>query len=340
LSGFTESKTPAQDPGSLDKAIANLCSGSRKFQAGFSNAQRDGLKRTTRSLDKTTAELEQQAHRYGQSAEAPQVSIIARTLADFYDENLVLGREMSIVPASDQDVRFSLPAVRSSASMGSATVVVNSLSVLSQTSASGALKTFRLSTTVDLSGLQQVFSEALGSELDHPTRCERRLSLRQATIMGASPASSAVLQLHFERWSCHGMGQGSPMEIAEGDGTVEIRLTPVVDRSNNLGIESEIRRVEAVGMLHDELKSGDLGSDLREKVGTAVLTVVNTAINNKTTLPSALQNPPTLLSARFEELGTGGLNLIAERQLQLSGDQITALAAQLNQTRNQTAKNP
>lgn len=222
-------------------------------------------------------------------------------------------------------------------------MAVNSSSVLSQTGSEGDLKTFQLSTLVDLSELQQAFSEILTAQLEQSGSCEKRVSLRQASIMGASPASSAVLRLHFERWSCRSAGQGGPMEIAEGDGTVELRLTPVVDKSESLSIASEIRRVDAVGMLEGELKSGDMGSDLREKVAAAILTAANAGLDAKTTLPAALQGRSTLRGAHFEERAASGLNLMVDRELQLSSTQLTALTTQLNQAASEAprqAKNP
>ena len=338
LTRFADSKRPREGNSDADTALDQLCSESRKFQAGFSEVQKDGLKHQIRRVEKTVSQLEQEAHRLDQaliaeSSGALSSELIAanRALKDFANEQFVLGREMGITLASDQDVTFSLPSVRNSVYIGNRPTAVTTSGVLSQTSTSADARTFQLSTTVDLSDLQQTFTEILSSQLSQSGSCEKRISLRHATILGAPPASSVLLQLHFERWSCgHAFGQSSPVEIAEGEATVEMTLTPL-EKSNVLNLSSECKRVEAVGIMQDELRSGDLGSDLRDKVAAAVLTAANAGLNAKTTLPSSLQGASILRSGRFDELSGRGLSLIVEQEMQLSNAQVTSLASQLNQ---------
>jgi len=180
--------------------------------------------------------------------------------------------------------------------------------------------------------LQQAFTELVRTQFRRSGTCEKRIGMEHATILGSSPASSLVLQLHFERWSCgSAFGQSTPVEIAEGEGTLEFSMTPRIEKSNSLAMVSEFKRVDGVGMMQEEMRTGDLGLDLREKIAAAILAAVDAGLNPKTTLPNALQGGYTLRGARFQELAAGGLSLVVEREMQLSSAQVTSLANQLNQ---------
>jgi hypothetical protein len=84
-------------------------------------------------------------------------------------------------------------------------------------------------------------------------------------------------------------------------------------------------------MLGEELRSGDRGNDLREKVAKAVLLALQSGVDFKTTLPGAIQSSAILESARFRDAGSGGLSVALEGKVQVSNEQVNLLASQLNQ---------
>jgi len=239
---------------------------------------------------------------------------------------------MGITLASGQDLTFTLPSVRSPVRVGKQDVVVSSSGDLSQTDAQGDTRSFVLNRSVDLTDLQQNLTQIMNSQFDQTQSCGERLAVRHASVMTAPPASSMILQLHFERWSCSRLfGQSASEELAEGDGTVELRLTPTVQDSQ-LHINPEFKRVDAGGMMAEALRSGDLGEDLRAKAAQTLLLAVRAGADVKSTLPKALQGPVSLEAARFQDSGSGGLKFALESKLKLSNDQVNALANQLNQT--------
>jgi hypothetical protein len=155
--------------------------------------------------------------------------------------------------------------------------------------------------------------------------------VRRAVLMPSVPGGSLNLQLHYERWACLRIaGQSTSTELAENDGEVEIHLLPAISQ-DGLQLKADFGRIDAVGMMADSLRNGQLGSDLRDIVVHAVLTAMRTTADFKTALPPALQGSK-LETAQFEDDGAGDLTLMLQGQTQLSDEQTKSLASQLNQT--------
>jgi hypothetical protein len=328
-----------RDP--LDRALENVRSGNKHFQAGFSPAQKAGLKDLSRRLSKADSDLEQIQRRLDQTLQinpaSPEVVLHAeslhKALTDFYNQQLALGREMSITLATGQDTAFILPPVKDPIRIDNQTIPVAVSGVLSQISAQGGRRTFKLEMTADLSDLQQNMIEILRSKLDTSPLCGQRVAVRQATLTPATPASVLLVWLHFERWMCtRSFGQQTANELAEGDGTVEIKLSAAVEKPNTLKVLSTFGRIDATGLLGESLRSGSLGEDLRDYSAQLVLSAARAGSDFKITLPPALQNSALIQSAKFQDLGVGGLSLVLEGQIEISNEQADQLASQLNQT--------
>jgi hypothetical protein len=336
LAALASAKSPRDGIAALDQSLESARAATRKFQDGLSEEQKSGLREILRRLEKADSDLAQEAKRFDQTVEseaaaagtAPNAATLDTALASFSNAQLALGREMGITLASAQDVSFNLPPVKNPADVGSRSITVVASGVLTQTVAQGDLRTFRLDSTLDLTDLQQNISTIMNAQLREGTACGERLAVRSANIQPAPPASLLVLQLHFERWLC--AGQSSPTELAESDGTVEVKVTPSVQNSV-LQMASEFKRIDATGMMADDLRSGDLGDDLRDKVAKSMLLAVQAGSDFKTTLPQSLRNTATLQSAKFQDGGAGILRMVLSGQVQLSNEQATALANQLNQ---------
>jgi hypothetical protein len=334
LAAFASAKSPRDGIAALDQSLESARGATKKFQDGLSEEQKSGLREILRRLEKADSDLAQEARRFDQSVgsetagTAPNAANLDTALASFSNEQLAMGREMGITLASAQDVSFNLPPVKNPVNLGGRTISVAASGVLAQTVAQGDLRTFRLDSTLDLTDLQQNISAIMNALLREGSACGERLAVRSANILPAPPASLLVLQLHFERWLC--AGQSSPTELAESDGSVEVKVTPSVQNSA-LKMAAEFSRINATGMMADDLRSGDLGDDLRDKVSKSMLLAVQTGGDFKTTLPQSLQNAATLDNAKFQDGGAGILRMALTGQLRISNEQATALANQLNQ---------
>ena len=121
------------------------------------------------------------------------------------------------------------------------------------------------------------------------------------------------------------------MEVADGEATLEVKLTPSIEPAAGLRLVPEITRVEAQGMLRNMLRSGDLGVTLREQIADSLLAALQKATDLKTALPPAAQQATTLQKALFQDDGADQLSLVLDGQLQFSDEQAQQFAAQLKQ---------
>jgi hypothetical protein len=243
----------------------------------------------------------------------------------------LLGRDMSIAAANSSQLVFTLPTIKNPVKIANQSIAVTAFGALSQVDAAGGQHTFHLNLAADLTDLQQNATSVLRAQLNRADSCGQRIDIRQASLMPSPPASLMTVRLHFERWTCvQVMGQPTATELAEGDGSVEIKLTPAVE-SHALKLSSEFSHIDATGMLGDSLRSGSLGEDLRGKVAESVLFAMESGTDFKLTLPPAARESATLQGARFEDAGAGILRVVLDGQVQLSDDQTKALASQLKE---------
>jgi hypothetical protein len=241
-----------------------------------------------------------------------------------------------LLPTDGQDLTFNLPKVTNSINVAGQPVSIPTSGIVSRRSARTPAGTpnengrnlFSLKLTADLSDVQHNITAILRDKLTRSPRCGERLEIRQATLTPLAPASLVVARVHFERWVCP-PSRESPMEVAGGDGAIEVKLTPSVEQKAGLGLISEITRVDAERFLRDLLRSGDLGDTLREQIAAAVLSAMQKGTDLKATLPPAAQPSATLQKAQFQDAGAGQLSLVLEGQLQFSEEQTQQFAAQL-----------
>lgn len=341
LGAFASAKSPRDGIAALDQSLESARAATRKFADGLSEPQKAGLRELLRRLDKADSDLSQETKRFDQTIEsggtASNTASLDTALASFSNEQLALGREMGITLASAQDVTFNLPPVKDLANVGSRIITVVASGVLSQTEAQGNLRTFRFDSNLDLTDLQQNVTAIMNAQLSEGSACGERLALRSANILPRPPATVLMLKLHFERWLC--AGRSSPTELAESDGSVEVTVTPSVQNST-LSMAAAFSRIDAKGMMADGLRSGDLGDDLRDKVAKALLLSVQSGGIFKTSLPPALQSTANLQGAKFQDGGAGILRMVLTGQVQLSNEQATLLANQLNQALSAQAAQP
>jgi hypothetical protein len=325
---------------SITQVVENARSGNRKFQEGFSDAQKGGLREVAKRLAKADLELQQEEKKLQQSLDSKaarsETSAIAgrldKALNDFYEQQLALGREMSIVLASGQDVAFTLPQVKRPAEVANQTLTVATSGVLSQVSTQNGRRTFRLELVADLSDLQQNATPLMRAAIEKSDRCGERLAVRQAMFAPAGNTRLLTLSLHYERWTCGQMsGRLAPTEIAEGDGTAELKLTAALDKANTLKIAAVFGNIDAPGMLSQALRSGSLGEDLRDKVANLILSAARGVGDFKAVLPPAVQDFAVLQSASFQDTLADNLSLVLGGQIEINGQQADLLASQINQ---------
>jgi hypothetical protein len=320
----------------LNQALEKALTQNKAFLEGFSEPQKSGLKEISKRLIKADSDLAQQTNALDQQvreAKAPgsQIATSAQSLehalASFQSEQLDLGEEMSIGAAKNgQDSAFNLPPVKNSVNFEHQPISITTSGVISKAVAAGGQNTFKLELIADLSDLQQNITEVLHTQLDKAERCGERIAIRSATLTPLEPKSLVVARLHYERWVCFGREAN---EMAEGNGTIEVKLTPSVAEDGSLRLTPEIGRVEAEGLIGELLRSGSLGDTLRDKITESLLSTVRKAGDFNATLPPAARGNATLHRAQFQGTGSGKLLVVLDGVILVSNDQVTSLTSEL-----------
>lgn len=325
----------------IDKSLQALRVDSRKFVDGFSAPQKSGLKDTLKRLEKADSDLEAEEKRLDESQQAgsrasaeleSRGESLTKSLMNFSSQELALGREMGVVLAQGSDVSFKLIDVKNSLSIAKQAIAVTASGDLSQVASQAVQRTFKLQIIVDLSDVRQNLTELMRAQFDAPGSCGERLAIRNATIAASPPASILELQVHYERWSCSQFSsQAGRQELAEEDGSVEVKLTPVVEKANSVKLVSEISKINAGGMMGESLRSGDLGEEVRNKLRQPILAALQAGVDLHKCLPPAAREFAVIQSAKFQDSGPGKLGVLVEGELGLSDEQVNLMASQLNE---------
>jgi hypothetical protein len=325
----------------LDQAIEKAHTSNQGFVASFSPAQKSGLKDITKKLLKTDLNLARQTRDLSQAIQLAgavneralnSLAEIEKMLADFQSGQQLLAGEMSIaLPSSAQDLVFTIPAVTNSIDMAGQTIAIVASTSLLRASGDDD-RNFRFKLSADLSDVQREISGILQMQIDRSPPCGERLTIRRATLVPLGTAGLVRTQVHYERWLCApGQGSGSPVELASGDGTIEIKVVPFVGPDSGLRLAPEIGHVEADGSLREMLSSGALGGVLRDQITATILSALQRGTDLKAGFPPAAQGLASLEKAQFQEQGGGRLSLDLEGRLQFSEEQGKQVAAQLKQ---------
>jgi len=339
----------------LSQSLDKVRDENRRFLALLSPAQSLGLKDYITKLGIADAELSKQMTALNQAiaagrtnasvptpASASVVGVTAnldKGLTNLQSEQIALAREMSIVSSEDQDLTFHFPQVTTSADIAGQKLSIPAAGEAIRRSVAEGRSQFDLRVVVDLSDLQESVSEIFRPLLSQAPRCGQRIEVRDGMLVAQSVTSLAVLHLHYERWVCP-PGAGGGMLVAESDATVEIGLTPSVDRNGDLHLAGAIGRVQGSEAVRDALTTDPLGETLAEKLGGLVLSVAKKGADPKTTLPPVAREAATMQKARFQAGGAGQLQLVLDGQLQFSDEQTKELAAQLKQQLSAQATQP
>jgi hypothetical protein len=331
---------------SLDQALEKARAENKKFLEGLSDRQKSGLKEVIKRLTKADSDLEQQAKALdqvvadakavGQQIAGPAESL-DRTLTSFRSQQADLGQEMSIGAAnSGQDFTFHLAPVKNSIRFMDQPVVITTSGVISEGVAEGGQNTFKLALTADLSDLQDNMTAILGAQLNKSEPCGERVGIQNATLSPKDPATLVVVQLHYERWAC--FGRDTVNEMAEGNGTIEVKLMAAVGEDGTLRLVPEVGRIHAEGLVGELLRSGSLGDAVRDTITQTLLSTVRQSGDFKVTLPASAREYATLRRVQFEGTGAGRLIAVLDGDIRVSNERATALTSELRE-RSSTPEN-
>lgn len=233
----------------------------------------------------------------------------------------------------DKTQTFQIPPVKIPVNVKDQHITMVASGRITLTAKKQGLNILDLQLNADLSDLQQQMTELLSAQLDKDDHCGDRIAIQNATLTPADPASQSIVQLRYERWACAKVfGKEQAKRIVGGNALIEMKLTPAVEADNTeLKLVPEVGPIEADGSLGELLRSGTLGDMLREKIRKAILNALQKGTDLNATLPPAVQGYAKIKNAEFKDAGGGRLLVTLEGEIQITNDQIQALAKQVKE---------
>jgi hypothetical protein len=245
----------------------------------------------------------------------------------------ILAIETSPVPAQAEANTFRIPPVKIPLTVKDQSIPITASALLSLISSDRDVSVFRLELTGDLAALQQNMTPLLSSQLDKDDHCGERITIQNATLTPADPASIAAVQLHYERWACAKvLGKQQAKKLVGGNAMIPVKLTPGIEKENTeLRLVPEVGTIQADGSLGELLRSGALGEMIREKIRNAILSALQKGTNLSATLPPAVQGYVTLQGAEFKDAGAGRLDVILAGEIRITKAQVQMLSKQVKE---------
>lgn len=238
-----------------------------------------------------------------------------------------------LTSAEAQSLTFRIPPVKIPFMVNDQAITITASALIVMVSKDRDLDVFKLELTADLADLQQNMTGLLASQLDKDDHCGDRITIHNATLLPAEPASLAVVQLHYERWACiKAFGKQQAKRVVAGNAVVAVKLTPGVEENNTaLQLVPEVGSIQADGSLGELLRSGTVGEMLRDKIRSAILSAMQKGANLSATLPPAAQDYATIQNAAFRDAGAGRLIVVLDGQLRITREQVQILSRQVKE---------
>jgi hypothetical protein len=235
--------------------------------------------------------------------------------------------------SGDKTVAFKIPPVKIPLEVKDQRIVMVVSGLITLTSKQQGLNILDLQLNADLSDLQQNMTTLLAAQLDKDEHCGDRITIQNATLTPADPASQSVVQLHYERWACAKVfGKEQAKRVVGGNAVIQMKLTPEVEEDNTqLKLVPEVGPIQADGSLGELLRSGSLGEMLREKIRKAILNALQKGTDLNATLPPAVQGYAKIKRAQFQDGGLGRLVVVLEGEIQITNEQIQTLSKQVKE---------
>jgi hypothetical protein len=235
-------------------------------------------------------------------------------------------------PARNEDFTFRIPPQRISLNIENQPVTIAASGIVSVGSRGHNQYVLKLELDADLSDLQQNITGLLRSQLDKDDPCGDHIAIEHATLMPAGPAGRAVVQLHYERYTCvKAFGKRMTKKLVGGNGIIQMKFTPTVEGRKALQLVPEVESIQADGSLGELLKSASIGAMVREKLTKALLSAMQKGTDRSLTLPPAVQDIAMIDKAQFEDESSGRLGIILQGEVAISPQQIRPLKNQLKE---------
>jgi hypothetical protein len=220
-----------------------------------------------------------------------------------------------------EDLVLKIPPVKTSLDIKGQAVKITAWGAVS----SGPQGPFKLELTADLSDLQDNIGALLASQLNRSERCGERLSVENATLAAASPAAVLTARVHYERFGCaKAFGREVVKRLVGGNAVVTVKLTPAAG-ADGISMASEVLKIDADGSLGELVRSGSLGTSVKEKLAGSIESSIRKGLDLKSTLPPAVAAAATLRGSQFVSGTEGRLWFSVDGEVHISAAQFQTL---------------
>src|ERR1039458_7989570 len=131
----------------------------------------------------------------------------------------------------------------------------------------GSVSPAHLSATVDLADFQEHLTPILAAQLNRSDKCGERLTVQKAALAASGLLTANVHYEHFG-WA-KAFGKEITKRLVGGDAVVEVNLTPTV-ADNRIGMDAEVRKIDADGSLGEALHSGSFGNSIKQRIAANI----------------------------------------------------------------------
>jgi hypothetical protein len=231
-------------------------------------------------------------------------------------------------PAAELTLR--IPPFASALKIEGQPVAITVWGTISGTASGDGKESLRLKLDADFADLQRQITPILKAQLNQDNRCGERLSLEQAVLSPDAPGARLRAKVHYEKWGCvKAFGKEIVKKLIGGNGSIEVRLTPVVENADTVRLRADVSSIEADGQLGEILRSGSFGEALQEKIRKTVADDLEKSARLQEGLPNAVREIAILSGVRFVDAGQGSLGLSVTGEARIGAQQAQALLAAL-----------
>lgn len=235
-------------------------------------------------------------------------------------------------PAKNGDFTFRIPPQKIPVNIENQPLTIAASGIISVGSRGHDEYILKLELNADLADLQQNFTGLLRSQLDKDDPCGDQIAIQHATLAPAGPSGRAIVQMHYERYTCvKAFGKRVARKLVGGNGIIQMKFTPTIEDHKTLQLVPEIESIQADGSLGELLRSGSIGAMVREKMTKALLSSMQKGTDRSLTLPPAVQDIAMIDKAQFADEGSGRLALGLQGEVAISPQQIQLLKNQLKE---------
>jgi hypothetical protein len=231
------------------------------------------------------------------------------------------------ISSNAQPLSFAIPRNATSFTLGGQPITIVTVGSLSGVSREAGQTVFRLELTADLSDLQADLTSLLRSQLDRSEPCGDRIAVQHATMVPAAPASLITVDMHVERWSCSKLL--GKKKLIGGNGSMQLKLIPETPDRVAIRLVPSVQAVNADGPLGELLRTGPVGSMVRDKVNATMGEALQNGRQLTAALPPAARPFARIERVDFRDEGGGRLAIGLDGELRVSDSQIAGLVSQL-----------